>query len=177
MASEWPWRIMSPTTAAHFSRRGSAPMDALFKARNIDPGGFAEYIRLPALHVQHTLVPVPATMPDLRAVFMEPLACCLRTLDRIRVVEGDTVLIIGAGAVGLLFAPLLRDRSATVLAVDVRQARLDVLRQWGAAAGFLTGRDDVVAGVRHYSAGRGADYGDSHRCQSGHHRTGPGRGA
>jgi len=146
-----------PDYSTHYTRRGSAPMDALFKQSNIDPGGFAEYIRLPALQVQHTLQIVPDAMPDLRAVFMEPLACCLRTLDRAPLLEGDTALIVGAGAVGLLFVPLLRARSARVLAVDVRQERLDVVAGWGATAGFLTGRDDVVAGVRHYTEGRGAD--------------------
>jgi L-iditol 2-dehydrogenase len=47
-------------------------MDPLFKRTNIDPGGFAEFIRVPALHVEHTLCPLPATLPDLAtAVFIE----------------------------------------------------------------------------------------------------------
>lgn len=146
-----------PDYSSHYSRRGSEPMDGLFKRSNIDPGGFAELIRLPALHVQHTVLPLAESMPDLRAVFMEPLACCLRALDRVTVLEGDTVLIVGAGAVGLLFVPLLRDRSATVLVSDLRQERLHLARRWGAAAGFMWGQADVAAGCRDYSQGRGAD--------------------
>jgi L-iditol 2-dehydrogenase len=109
-----------PDYSSHYSRRGSEPMDAMFKRSNIDPGGFAEYIRLSASHVAHTVLPVPATMPDLRAVFMEPLACCLRALDRVTILEGDSILIVGVGAAGLLFVPVLRDRSTTVLVSDVR---------------------------------------------------------
>lgn len=146
-----------PDYSSHYSRRGSAPMDPLFKQSNIDPGGFAELIRVPALQVEHTVLPVPDAMPDLRAVFMEPLACCLRALDRVTVLEGDTVLIIGVGAIGLLFVPLLRDRSATVLASDIRVERLALARDWGARAGLLAGEDDVAAACRAHSEGRGVD--------------------
>lgn len=127
----------APDYSSHYTRRGSATMDPLFKRSNIDPGGFADFIRVPALLVTHTVEPIPATMPDLRAIFMEPLACCLRALARVNLCAGDTALIVGVGAVGLLFAPLLRDQGVTVLATDVRQERLDLAGCWGAAAAGL----------------------------------------
>lgn len=146
-----------PDYSSHFTRRGSAPMDSLFKHTNIDPGGFAEFIRVPALHVQHVLLPVPDDLPDLRAVFMEPLACCLRALDRISVTEGDAALIVGAGAVGLLFAPLLANRAVTTFAVDVRAARLELAQQWGVTQGFLAGDPTAVTAIQAATAGRGVD--------------------
>jgi len=146
-----------PDYSSHLSRRGSAPMDAQFKRSNIDPGGFAEFVRLPALHVAHTALPVPASMPDLRAVFMEPLACCLRALDRVTILEGDSILIVGVGAAGLLFVPVLRDRSTTVFVSDVRPERLALAKTWGASAGLLAGQDDAAAACRAATGGRGAD--------------------
>lgn len=146
-----------PDFASHYTRRNSAPQDALFKRSNIDPGGFAELIRAPALHVQHTVLPLPGGMPPLRGVFMEPLACCLRALDRVSVTEGDTVLLVGAGAAGLLFVPPLCDRSAAVHAADVRPERLEAARRWGAEAGYRVGAEDIPAAVRRASEGRGAD--------------------
>lgn len=146
-----------PDFASHYTRRGSAPQDALFKRSNIAPGGFAELIRAPALHVQHTVLPLPPEMPPLRGVFMEPLACCLRALDRVAVTEGDTVLLVGAGAAGLLFVPPLCDRSASVHAADVRPERLETARRWGAAAGYRVGEEDIPAAVQRASDGRGAD--------------------
>lgn len=146
-----------PDFSSHYTRRGSAPMDPLFKRTNIDPGGFAELIRVPALHVQHTLHRIPDDMPDRRAVFMEPLACCLRALDRVSLIEGDSALIVGVGAVGVLFAPLLADRSVTTFAVDVRQERLDLARRWGATHGFLTGDANIVAALHQQTGGRGVD--------------------
>lgn len=146
-----------PDFASHYTRRGSAPMDPLFKRTNLDPGGFAEFIRVPALHVQHTLLALPDDLPDLRAVFMEPLACCLRALDRIPLVEGDTVLIVGVGAAGLLFVPLLADRSVTVFTVDVRSERLTLARQWGSAQGFLSDDRQAPIALRDVTQGRGVD--------------------
>lgn len=146
-----------PDYSSHFTRRGSAPMDALFKRTNIDPGGFAELIRVPALHVQHVMLPLPDDLPDLRAVFMEPLACCLRALDRVTVTEGDAALIVGVGAVGLLFAPLLADRAVTVFAVDVRAERLELAQQWGVAQGFLASDAAAVPAMQAATAGRGVD--------------------
>lgn len=147
----------APDYGSHFARRGSPTQDPQFKRSNVAPGGFAEVVRVPADLVPHTVVPVPASMPEERAVFMEPLACCLRALDRVLVREGDTVLIVGVGAIGLLFLPLLRDRSATVLAADTRAQRLDAAAAWGASQGLLVGRDDVAASTRSASGGRGAD--------------------
>ena len=146
-----------PDFGSHFSRRGSGPMDDLFRRSNIVPAGFAEYVRVPRLQVAHTVVPVPETVPDLRAVLMEPLACCLRALDRVEVIEGDSLLVIGVGAAGLLFVPLGRDRSARVLVSDLRPERLALASAWGAVAGFGTNRDDVVTGCRDLTAGRGVD--------------------
>jgi hypothetical protein len=153
-----------PDYSSHFTRRGSAPMDALFKHTNIDPGGFAEYIRVPALHVQHVLLPVPDDLPDLRAVFMEPLACCLRALDRVAVIEGDAALIVGVGAVGLLFAPLLADRAGDNLCQ--RRAR------GAAGVGAAMGRGAGLSSQR-----PGCDCGDARRHGRARRRSGCGDGA
>jgi L-iditol 2-dehydrogenase len=146
-----------PDFSSHHTRRGSATMDAAFKRSNIWPGGFSEFILLPAGHVDHVVVAVPDNMPDERAVFMEPMACCLRALDRVSFVEGDSCLVVGAGAVGLLFVPLLRDRAVTVLAADMRAERIALARSWGAAAGGIPGTDDIAALCRSHSSGRGVD--------------------
>jgi L-iditol 2-dehydrogenase len=146
-----------PDPASHHTRRGSGPMDAGFRTSNIEPCGFAGWVRVPAAQVRETLLPLPPDLPTLRAVFLEPLACCLRALDRVALREGDTALVVGVGATGLLFVPLLRDRAVTALAADRRPERLPLAQAWGAHAGLLAGRDDLPAAARAASAGRGAD--------------------
>lgn len=146
----------APDPDSYYARHSSETMDPQFRRTNIEPGGFSEFIRLSALHVQHTVVPIPDHVPDLRAVFMEPLACCLRALDRASLMVGDTCLIVGVGAIGILFLPLLREAGMKVLACDVRPERLELAQRWGALAGALAS-DDVPALCRAYTEGRGAD--------------------
>ncbi|BCX04215.1 MAG: alcohol dehydrogenase [Candidatus Roseilinea sp.] len=145
-----------PDLQSHYSRRGSETMDPQFKRTNIEPGGFSEFIRLSALHVQHTVVPIPDHVPDLRAVFMEPLACCLRALDRAPLTAGDTCLVVGVGAIGILFLPLLSEMGVRALVCDVRPERIALARQWGALAGALAS-DEVPALCRAHTEGRGVD--------------------
>lgn len=134
--------------SSHYSRRGSETMDPHFAVTNIDPGGFAEFVRIPAEQVANTALLVPPALPAERAVFVEPLACCLRALDRVRLVEGDVVQLVGVGAAGLLFVPLLAGRGVTVIGSDLRPERLALAAEWGAEAAL-----DVATA----SAGRGAD--------------------
>jgi len=87
-----------------------------FQALRIDPGGFAEALR--ATHC----VPLPDALDDLAGVFVEPLACVLRARER---VPRGRVLVVGCGAVGLLWVQALRSRGDEVVAADPRPDRLE----------------------------------------------------
>jgi L-iditol 2-dehydrogenase len=147
----------APDVMSHFAKRGSETMDPVFKRSNIDPGGFAEFIRVPADLVGATVVAIPDHVPDARAVFMEPMACCLRALDRVTLVNGDSCLVVGAGAVGMLFVPLLRDVGVATIVADMRRERVELAQQWGAVSGGLPGTDDIAALCKKQSEARGVD--------------------
>lgn len=147
----------APDDQSHYSRRGSETQDPQFKSSNVFPGGFAEFIGVTADLVPQTVHPVPDHVPDLRAVFMEPLACCLRALERAPVRAGDTVAVVGVGAIGLLFVPLLKLQGATVVACDAREDRLSLAQTWGAAATSLASAADLPSQCQAQSQGRGAD--------------------
>jgi L-iditol 2-dehydrogenase len=129
---------------------------AVWRATQLDPGGFAEYARVPAPAVAHDLLPLPPGLSDEAATFIEPLACCSRALDKARQRPEDRVLIIGLGAMGLLLGQLAAVRGArAVLGSDPRQRRREGAAAFGitaidAAAGF---REAVLA----QTGGRGAD--------------------
>ena len=86
-----------PCFACHYCRRGSHSMCRHFKRINLDPGGFAELVRVPAPNVEHAAFRLPAAMADETASFTEPLACCLRAVKRARIASGDTALVVGPG--------------------------------------------------------------------------------
>jgi L-iditol 2-dehydrogenase len=145
----------APDYGSHYAQRGSETQDPHFKASNVAPGGFAEFIRIPMDLVPHTVVPVPDHVPTLRAAFMEPLACCIRATQRVSFAEDDTALIVGVGAIGLLFVPLLRHHGVNVIAGDINAEKLKIAKDWGAAETFLV-TDDSSATHR-LTAMRGVD--------------------
>jgi L-iditol 2-dehydrogenase len=145
-----------PCGTCHYCRRGSASMCAAFKTSNLDPGGFAEYVRVPAANVRHATFKVPAHVSDEAASFVEPLACCLRAVRRARVEAGDTAAVIGLGSIGCLFVQLLRHAGARVVGVDLLPARDALGKRLGAeAAGPPEAMEPLL---RELSDGRGADH-------------------
>jgi L-iditol 2-dehydrogenase len=145
-----------PCGACHYCRRGSETMCRAFKASNLDPGGFAEYVRVPRPNVRHATFRVPEHLTDEEASFVEPLACCVRAVDRARAEPGDTAIVVGLGSIGCLFVQLLRRAGATVIGADPLAARAALARTLGAA---VAGDPELAAtAAREMSDGRGADH-------------------
>ena len=144
-----------PCGECHYCRRGSESMCRAFKASNLDPGGFAEYVRVPAANARHAMFRVPGHVSDEAASFVEPLACCLRSVRRARVEPGDTIVVVGLGSIGCLFVQVLRDAGAAVVGCDPIAERAAIARRLGAAAAGPA--EAAAAAQRELSGGRGAD--------------------
>jgi L-iditol 2-dehydrogenase len=144
-----------PCGGCHYCRRGSESMCAEFKTSNLDPGGFAEYVRVPAANARHAMFRVPAHVGDEAASFVEPLACCVRALRRARVQPGDTAVVVGLGSIGCLFVQLLKHAGAAVVGCDTLADRVALAGRLGADAGGPAER--AAAAARELSVGRGAD--------------------
>ena len=102
-----------------------------FRELRITPGGFAEQLR--ATHC----VPLPDAFGELDGIWVEPLACVLRAAE---LVPRGRVLVVGCGAIGLLWTQVLTLRGDTVVAADPRADRLA-----GAIAVGATVDDDPIA--------------------------------
>lgn len=106
------------------------------------PGGLAEYVAVPA----RACYRLPDNLSDAQAAFVEPVACVVHALKRIRVWPGDQVLIFGAGPMGLLLVQALRHVGASLVAVVEKQAdRLALAGQLGAGAMVQPGPDQAQA--------------------------------
>ena len=143
-----------PCGGCHYCRRGSPSMCRTFKASQLDPGGFAEYVRVPAPNVTHATFTVPRHVSDEAASFVEPLACCLRAVRRAAVQPGDTAVVVGLGSIGHLFVSLVRHAGASVVPVDDATGRIEFAGRRGVPA---LDPDRAPAMVSKLSDGRGAD--------------------
>src|SRR2546426_7680886 len=120
-----------PCMVCHFCQRGSFSQCLTFRATRLYPGGLSEYMRVPALNVQLDVLPLPDELSFESATLIEPLACCVRGINRATIGAGDRVLVLGAGSNGLMLAQLAQQRGAVrVIIVDPipyrRQHALDI---------------------------------------------------
>jgi L-iditol 2-dehydrogenase len=114
-------------------RHGHETLCEQFRSTGLDPGGFADYVRIPAELVGE-LLPLDGLDPTI-ATLTEPLGCALRAQDRAGIRPGDSLLVVGAGCSGMLHIAAAHARG--VEAVWVREPDHDRLARaeaWGATA-------------------------------------------
>jgi L-iditol 2-dehydrogenase len=99
-----------------------------------DDGGFAEFVLLDEQLIAQGNVLLVEDERDMAALaLVEPLACALRGSKACRIAEGDVVVIVGAGPVGLMHLQLARLRDpATVIVSELSGARRAEARRFGA---------------------------------------------
>lgn len=105
--------------------------EALHKG-NYEPGGFSEYIRVPAPNVKYGTFPLPGNMKYEDAAMIEPFACVLLGQKQVGIEKGHTVLVIGSGISGLLHIQMAKLKGATVVATDINEYRLRKAFEFGA---------------------------------------------
>ena len=154
-----------PCGECHYCRHGNYSMCTAFKASNIDPCGFAEYIRVPVEHVQHTTLALPDRLSAEEGSFTEPLACCVRAVKRTSLMDGDSVIVVGLGSIGLLMVQAVKafgmdtNHHMRVYGVDLFPERLQLACDLGADIAWPAPYDegDFHALLAPYTEGRGAD--------------------
>lgn len=122
-------------------------------------GAYAEYVKVPAPIVAQNMFVIPDSLSHKAASLMEPLSCAVYGIENCPIALGDTVVINGAGPIGLMFARLAVLRGARVLVTDMLPGRLALAERLGVWKTLnLTGVEDTVEAVRALTVdGRGAD--------------------
>lgn len=121
-------------------------------------GTFAEYLKIPAPIVQHNLLAIPAELPDALASMTEPLACVLHGVARSNIQQNSRVVVIGDGAIGLMFVAVLAQSCAEVLLFGGNDGRLQIGEKLGALRTFNHHQiSDIPTVVRDLTEGWGAD--------------------
>jgi L-iditol 2-dehydrogenase len=121
-------------------------------------GTFAEYLNIPEKIVEHNLLAFTDISPQLAAM-TEPLACVLHGIARSNTKLGDRIVLLGDGAIGLMFvAKLVLDYNASVLVFGGNDKRLEVAKKFGAMQTFnYHAVSDIPGLVKEFTDGYGAD--------------------
>ena len=146
-----------PCNTCHYCLNGHHTVCDTLRQTNFDPGGFAEYVRLPRINVEQGIFPLPDEVSFGEATFVEPLACVLRGQRLAGLQPGQTVLVIGSGVAGLLHIQLARTSGAgCIVATDIVDYRLEAARELGADTA-IQAKEYTPAYLRKAADGRLAD--------------------
>ncbi len=146
-----------PCNVCHYCLSGHHTACETLHTTNYDPGGFAEYLRVPRLNVDRGVFVLPEEVSFEDAVFIEPLACVVRGQRNAGLKPGQSVLILGSGISGMLHLLLARALGVgRIVMTDVSEYRLSLARAFGADAA-LDAREDIPRRLRELNGGRLAD--------------------
>lgn len=146
----------APCDGCYFCKHGQQNLcdDLLF-----NNGAYAEFIRIPARIVEKNTLLLPDSLPYEHAALTEPLACVVRGLEESGARGGDTMAVIGAGPIGLMFMHTAQIAGMRVIAVVKHEEQIAAARTFGAEQVVQTTVvDDPIAAVRALTPGsRGVD--------------------
>lgn len=147
----------------------SAPCDVCFWCRKgqqnlcedllFNNGAYAEFMRIPARIVAKNMLHVPDGVKLEHAALTEPLACVVRGLEESGAAAGDSMVVIGAGPIGLMFMHVAALAGVQVVAVVKREDQVEAARVFGASEVIRVDEvEDVVKAVLTLTpGGRGVD--------------------
>lgn len=147
-----------PCHECYLCKAGSETMCDRYRSSNLVPGGFSESFKVPRWNVDKGgVLKLPRTLGFETASLTEPVGCCIRALKKLQVKPSDSVLVAGAGPVGMMHALLLKRATPRVIVSDVSATRLKFAEESGVGLALDAAKQDVPARVRSETDGRGAD--------------------
>jgi L-iditol 2-dehydrogenase len=146
-----------PCNTCRYCLNGLHTVCETLHTTNYDPGGFAEYIRVPPINVDRGVFLLPDKVSFEDGTFIEPLACVIRGQRSARLLPGLTVLVLGSGISGLLHVAMAKASGAgRIIATDISDYRLDAAQRLGADV-VIHAKENVPAHLRHANDMRLAD--------------------
>lgn len=145
--------------SCHYCLHGDQTMCPAYQTSNITPCGLAEQFLVPEWNVSRGgLIKLQDDLSFDEASLVEPLACCIRALNKCNFRKGDDVTVFGAGPAGLMHVLLAKTFGAgKVFVIDVNEFRINFAKRYGVDT-FNAGTDrDIAKKVRDETGGRGVD--------------------
>lgn len=146
-----------PCNTCQYCLSGHPSVCETLRITNFDPGGFAEFIRVPDINVDRGVYLLPDDVSFEEGTFIEPLGCVFRGQRLAGMAPGKRVIVIGSGISGLLHVQMARAFGASrIVATDINEYKLEAALKLGADA-VIRADEDVPIRLRHINAGWLAD--------------------
>jgi len=137
-----------PCNSCRYCLEGHHSVCDSLRTTNFHPGGFSQYLRLPAVNVDRGLLRLPDELSFDEGTFIEPLGCAVRGQRFAGVAPGKSVLVIGSGIAGLLHIKLAKAQGCgPIFATDIHPYRTGFAKRVGADEAFLACPPGVLPGT------------------------------
>jgi L-iditol 2-dehydrogenase len=145
--------------SCHYCLHGDYTMCPAYQTSNISPCGLAEQFLVPEWNVSRGgLIRLADNISYEEASLVEPLACCLRAINKCEMRKGDDVAIIGAGPAGLMNVLLAKALGAgRMFVIDINDFRLDFAKRYGVQTFNAKSADSISQKIISETGGRGVD--------------------
>ncbi len=147
-----------PCYACHYCKHEDYTMCPDYQKSNLDPCGLAEVFLVPEWNVSRGgIIKLPDNVSFEEAAMIEPLACCIRAINKANITNIDDVAVIGVGPAGIMHVLLAKAFGANrVFALDINNFRLDFAKKMGAALTVDISKESPSI-IREATDGRGVD--------------------
>lgn len=147
-----------PCFECHYCKQGHHTACHLLHNTNFDPGGFAEYVRIPHVNIEKKGVYVlNEGISYEEGAFIEPLGCVCRAQRLAGISKGQTILILGSGVSGLLHLKLAKAKGVEkIIITDISEYRMKMARKFGASL-VLDAKQEIIPKIEEFNEGRMPD--------------------
>lgn len=148
----------APCLACRFCIRGNYVHCETWRNTKLVPGGISEYILVPHTNLENDTVKISEDVSYEDATLIEPAACVIKALKRVHIVGGETVLIIGLGAMGQMHILLTKKYGAErIIGADMVPYRLRKAKEFGADEVIDVSKDNLIDSLKDLTNGGMAD--------------------
>ena len=146
-----------PCYSCYYCLKGDHILCSEYQRSNVEPCGLSEYFIVPEWNVSKGgVIKLPDKMSFEEAALAEPLACCIKAINKLRVQPGDTAAVIGAGPAGIMNMMILKNGGAAeVFAIDISDYRINFAKRHVHAINAM--KDDAARIIKNATNGRGVD--------------------
>lgn len=148
-----------PCYSCYYCSHNAETMCDSYQLNNLEPCGLSEEFLVSSMHIQRGgVLKLPTSVTDEEASLIEPLACCIRALNKCDLKGINDIVIMGAGPVGIMNALLARDAGVKrVILIDPNEFRLDFGKRMGFEVLHPINDEEKTRSIKDVLSGRGAD--------------------
>src|SRR3989344_7706789 len=146
-----------PCYSCYYCKKEDYILCETYQKSNVEPNGLAEFFLVPEHNVEKGgVIKIPDKMSFEEASMIEPLACCIKAVNKLNVKKDDNIIVIGAGPAGMMNILLLKNLGANVFSIEINDYRMNLAKKYCRKV-INPQKEDAEKIIKNETEDRGAD--------------------